>query len=140
MELATLQGSVKQINWAKGIRKNRLQVWQREDAKRFQAVGTMLGQQELASWWIANKENTLEEVCKVLDGGAKPKAPKAPDASLMEAKGTSSAAVEVKQKSVKQKPISEGVVRTMTATGFIQVGPTRDMVTGGIVVDGSLPF
>jgi hypothetical protein len=36
--------------------------------------------------------------------------------------------------------MSEGVVRTMTATGFIQVGPTKDMGTGEIVVDDSLPF
>lgn len=137
MELATLQGSVKQTNWAKGIRKNRLQVWQREDAKRFQAVGSMLGQQELASWWIANKENTLEEVCRILDGGAKPKAPVAPG---KDAKAVSSAAAEVKQKSVKQKPTGEGMIRTMTTTGFIQVGPTRDRRTGEIVVDDSLPF
>jgi hypothetical protein len=141
MELVALTGTVKQINWAKAIRKDRLQVWQREEAKRFQAVGTLLGQQELASWWIANRDKTLEEVCKVLDGGAKPKAPKAPDASGRDAEGVSSASsatVEAKQKPVKQNP--EGVVMTVTATGFIQVGPTRDRKTGEIVVDHSLPF
>lgn len=133
MELATLQGSVKQINWAKGIRKNRLQVWQREDAKRFQAVGSMLGQQELASWWIANKEKTLEEVCEVLHGGTTA-TPIAPNPV------TSVAAVPKTDSGRRAAADEDGVSRVVTDTGFIQVGPTRNIVTGEVVVDHSLPF
>ncbi|ACH38763.1 hypothetical protein Gbem_1747 [Citrifermentans bemidjiense Bem] len=132
MELAALTGSVKQINWAQIIRRKRLKVWQGEDSSRFKAVESMLHQQGEASWWIANMEESLQEVCKVLDGGVKPKTPRA---SGEDAKEVSSEAVVAKQ-----KPVSEGVVRTITATGFIQVGPTRDRRTGEIVVDDSLPF
>lgn len=145
MELVALTGSVKQINWAQVIRRKWLKVWQGEDSGMFKAVESRLYQQGEASWWIANKGKNLEEVCKVLHGGAMPKTPRA---SGEDAKEVSSAALcrldDDERVSVQVHTPGDmqysGAVWTITATGFIQVGPTRDRRTGEIVGDDSSPF
>lgn len=138
MELVALAGTVKQISWAKNIRRERLKVWQGEDSSRFKSVESMLYQQGMASWWIANKGKSLEEVCKVLHGGttAKTEAPKPV------AKNTVIGVAAVpKVDTGRTAAVDEdGVTRVVTAKGFIQVGPTRDRWTGELVVDDSLPF
>lgn len=138
MELVALTGSVKQINWAQKIRRAWLKAWQGEDSSRFKAVEPMLYQQELASWWIANMEKSLEEVCKVLHAGttAVTKAPKPVTKKPVDG-GAAVPKVNVGRKAAVDE---DGVTRVVTATGFTQVGPTRDMMTGEIVEDDSLPF
>lgn len=128
MELVTLKGTEKQVNWAKAIRKDRLKVWEGADAEGFQAVELMLTRQAAASWWITCRGKSLKEVCSILQGGAKTKA------SSM--KDTSHVPVKVGTKRVG----GEVWLTVTTASGFMRSGPTRDMVTGEVVLDATLPF
>ena len=130
MELATLKGTEKQISWAKVIRKDRLKVWQGTDPTGFEAVESMLIQQGVASWWIVSRDKSLKEVCSQLQSGT----PKTPSTA------TSKKAVPSVAK-VTMAGADEMVWETVaTATGFRRSGPNRDMVTGVVVVDASLPF
>lgn len=128
MALAELKGTEKQVNWAKAIRKDRLMVWQRADAERFQDVELMLNRQAAASWWITCKGKSLKEVCSILEGVAKTKA------SCM--KATSHAPLKAGTK----KGVEEVWETVATASGFMRSGPTRDTVTGDVVLDSNLPF
>lgn len=129
MELATLKGTEKQMNWAKAIRKDRLKVWQGTDPNKFQEVELMLAKQAASSWWITSRDKSLEEVCRQLQGGSKPQAPSQ--------KAAPSGAKAVSMARADDEELWETVV---TATGFRRSGPTRDMVTGKVVVDATLPF
>jgi hypothetical protein len=128
MELAELKGTEKQVKWAKAIRKDRLMVW-RVDLDSFQAIELMLSQQSVASWWITSRDKSLKEACSQLQGGAKPVTP--------DKKTGPSAIRVVSMVRADDEELWETVV---TATGFRRSGPTRDMVTGKIVNDASLPF
>lgn len=135
MELAVLKGTEKQINWAKAIRKDRLKVWQAADSDGFQTVESLLCKQIVSSWWIANKGKNLEEVCRQLEGGAKPQTPIASGTTA--SKKAPSVGVKAASIGLGDGDLWETVV---TATGFSRSGPTRDMVTGDVVKDASLPF
>ena len=130
MELPALQGTEKQVNWAKTIRKDRLKVWQAADPASFQEVESLLIQQGASSWWITGRDKSLKEVCSQLLGGAKPKA-----------SGTKAAAPRadtvVSLERMGKEELWETVV---TASGFRRSGPTRNAVTGEIVQDATLPF
>ena len=128
MELGNLKGTEKQVNWAKAIRKDRLKVWQGTDPDSLQDVESMLTRQVASSWWITNRDKTLKEVCSQLQGGSKPQAPSQ--------KPTPSVAKVVSRK-LADEEVWETVV---TASGFTRSGPTRDMVTGAVVDDATLPF
>jgi hypothetical protein len=128
MELAALKGTEKQVNWAKAIRKDRLKVWQGADPDSFQGVESQLSGQNVASWWISNKDKSLKEICCQLQGGAQPMPAtrKAPPAAPLQ---------------VARKVVGEEVWELVaTATGFRRAGLTRDQVTGEVVQDASLPF
>jgi len=142
MELAALKGTEKQVNWAKAIRKDRLKVWQGADPDSFQAVESTLSQQGMASWWIDSRDKSLKEVCSKLQGGSvqggsvqggtrpksatKPVAPRAAQPSMVQ---------------LAPRADDGGLWETVvSATGFTRSGPTKDVVTGAVVVDATLPF
>jgi hypothetical protein len=139
MELAALKGSEKQVNWAKAIRKDRLKVWQGTDPDSFQAVESMLSQQGVASWWIASKDKSLGEVCSQFQGGAKPLIPSS-SCTTASKKTPSGSTKIVSIAGVGQADEGELWETVETPTGFRRIGPTRDMVTGEVVVDAALPF
>jgi len=123
-----LKGTEKQVNWATAIRKDRLKVWQESAPDSFKELESMLAQQGVASWWIASKDKSLEEVRGQLRGGGRPETPSKRDAlgDLLK---------------VGMRKADEEVWETVvTASGFARSGPARDMVTGEIVIDASLPF
>jgi len=128
MQLTELKGTEKQVNWAKTIRKDRLKVWQGADTDFFQIVETMLTKQGASSWWITCRDKTLKEACSQLQE-AKPLPP---------TKTTTPSATRVT--AIAGSVAEEMWVTVFTATGFSRSGPTRDMVTGEVVVDESLPF
>ena len=132
MQLTELKGTEKQRNWAKAIRKDRLKVWQAADPDRFQGVELLLTQQGASSWWITIRDKSLKEVCSQLQGGGTPNTPIK--------KVAPSAAKVVSMGRVGQANDEELWETVATATGFRRSGPTRDMVTGEIVKDASLPF
>jgi hypothetical protein len=131
MELAKLSGSDKQIAWATSIRRDRLKVWSQSNPAEFKAMESTLLQRDVASWWIANKDRSLDEVIERLKNGAiqntqvKKSPPNAPEKVEKQTVG----GTEEKQ-----------CERFETDSGFILVGPTRNMVTGEIVEDDTLPF
>jgi len=132
MELATLaalKGTEKQVSWAKTIRKDRLKVWQASDPDGFQGVELMLTQQGASSWWITNRDKSLKEVCSQLQGGSKQQAP-----------SQKAAPIGAKAVSIARADDEELWETVVTATGFMRSGPTRDMVTGEVVDDATLPF
>ena len=129
MELAALKGTEKQINWAKAIRKDRLKAWQGSDPDSFNGVELMLTQQGASSWWITNRDKSLKEVCSQLQGG---------DSTKTSSKKTASS--DAKAVSMARADYEELWETVVTGTGFRRSGPTRDMVTGEVVVDATLPF
>jgi hypothetical protein len=131
MELTELKGTEKQINWAKAIRKDRLKIWQAADPDGFEGVELMLTQQGASSWWITNRDKSLKEVCSQR-GGAKPKSP-----GDTASKTASSVAKLATMERADDAELWETVI---TATGFARSGPTRDMVTGEVVNDATIPF
>lgn len=128
MEVATLKGTEKQVSWAKAIRKDRLKVWQGKDSNAYQDMELMLSQQDVASWWIASKDKSLEDVRSQLQSGAKPMAP---------IKKAAHSIAKIVVRSLADEEVWETVA---TASGFMRSGPTRDMVTGEVVNDVTLPF
>jgi hypothetical protein len=128
MELTTLKGTEKQVNWAKAIRKDRLKVWQGIDSDSFQDAESMLAQQDVASWWIANKDKSLKEPCGQLKNGTKSKTPGRTSASSVPLR------VAVKTAGAE---VWETVV---TVSGFRRSGQARDLLTGEVVNDATLPF
>jgi hypothetical protein len=129
MELVPLKGTEKQVNWAKAIRKDRLRVWQAADPDSFLGVELLLTQQGASSWWITSRDKSLKEVCSQLQGGAKPMTPSKETAP--------SATRAVRMERGDAEELWNTVV---TATGFTRSGPTRDMMTGDVVDDATLPF
>lgn len=128
MEFAELKGTEKQINWAKAIRKDRLKVWQRTDPDRFHSVELVLAKQAASSWWITSRDKSLKEACSQLQGGGSPK--------TSNKKATPGVA-----KAVSMARSDEEVWETVvTGSGFRRSGPTRDIATGEVVIDSSLPF
>jgi len=127
MELATLKGTEKQVNWARAIRKDRLKVWQGADCDSFQGMETLLSAQDVASWWISNKDKSLKEICGQLQSGTKP-VPALRKAPL---------ALPLPARRVIGEEVWELVA---TASGFRRAGLTRDQVTGEVVHDAGLPF
>jgi len=118
----------KPVNWAKAIRKDRLKVWQGTDPEFFQIVETMLTKQGASSWWITSRDKSLKEACSQLQG-AKP---------LPLTKATPPSATKV---ATMGRADSEEMWETVfTATGFSRSGPTRDIITGEVVIDATLPF
>lgn len=128
MELTELKGTDKQVNWAKAIRKDRLKVWQESDRASFQDAESMLSQQGMASWWITCKDKSLKEVRSHPLTGTKPKAP---------VKKAAPSVAKVAGMRMADEEVWETVV---TASGFMRSGPTRDMTTGELVTDATLPF
>lgn len=128
MEFAELKGTEKQINWAKAIRKDRLKVWQRTDPDSFQGVELVLAKQAASSWWITNRDKSLKEACSQLQG-AKP----LPLINMTPPSAT-------KVATMGRADAGEMWETVFTATGFSRSGPTRDMTTGEVVVDKTLPF
>jgi hypothetical protein len=133
MELATLKGTEKQLNWAKAIRKDRLKVWQAADPDGFRSAESMLTQQSYASWWITCRDMSLVEACSKLQGGARPKTAK-PETK------TATPGVTLKVAAMEWADNAELWETVVTATGFTRSGPTRDMATGEVVHDATLPF
>ena len=132
MELATLKGTEKQVNWAKAIRNDRLKVWQKTDPDGFREVESILTKQSASAWWITSKDKGLNEVCRQLAGASGADAPKG------SAKKTSP---RVDRGGAVKMPDDVSLWETVsTATGFRRSGPTMDMVTGAVVTDASLPF
>ena len=128
MELAVLKGSEKQVKWAQAIRKDRLKVWQGSDSAGYQDAESLLIRQEMASWWITSRDMSLGEVCSQLRGGAKPKAP-------------GRTAPPARAQAVRARQPEEEVWETVaTASGFRRSGPARDLTTGAVMVDATLPF
>jgi hypothetical protein len=128
MELLALKGTEKQINWAKTIRKDRLKAWQEADPDFFQIVETMLAKQVASSWWITSRDKSLKEACSQVQD-TKPLPPAKKDAPSV-----------TKMVSMVKADEEELWRTVVTATGFTRSGPTRDMVTGEVVNDASLPF
>ena len=138
MKLAKLSGSEKQIAWAERIRKDRLTVWQESDPEEFEVVKMELLQQDSSAWWITYRDRSLEEVIKHITYGVKwqslkdkktPAKKDAPRSCLGDAP------------SVRMVPTrGADCTRIETASGFQLIGPTKDIVTGEVVEDDSLPF
>jgi len=137
MELAALKGTEKQVNWAKAIRKDRLKVWQGADPDSFQAVESTLSQQGVASWWIDSRDKSLQEVCSKLFGGTRPKTA---TRTVATDKTVAPVAARVSMAGLGRADDGELWETVVTATGFGRSGPTRDLVTGAVVVDATLPF
>jgi hypothetical protein len=126
MELPPLQGTEKQINWAETIRKNRIKSWQSCSAI-FDAIEKDICSKKLASWWIANKDKSAEEIYRFIQGGSSIK--------------TSSPGNIVANKIVMDTTINyEGSERVETEYGHKTIFPTRRIDTGEIVNDDSVPF
>jgi hypothetical protein len=136
MEFTALKGTEKQVNWAKAIRKDRLIVWQGADPDGFEAVESMLSQQGLASWWITGRDKSLKEVCSQLQGGAPPKA----SSAAASKKAVPSVFKVTTMERVYQADDGELWETVETSAGFRRSGPARDMVTGEVVLDATLPF
>ena len=124
--LAELQGSEKQISWAKRIRTERMSRWGKSDPIIFSRVEHALEKETSAAWWITYREKEIGEVLKYIQGG-----------------GESSGKATVKPKA---SPIpSSSTSKTYVATGddggiTRYVGELRDVVTGKAVVDPECPF
>lgn len=126
MELVPLQGSEKQIGWAETIRKKQIKAWQSCSAI-YDAIEKDICGKKLASWWIANKDKSAEEIYRFIQGG-----------SAIKTTSPSNIAVS---KIVLDAPINyEGSVRVVTEYGHKTIFPTRSADTGEIVIDDSLPF
>jgi hypothetical protein len=89
----------------------------------------MLTRQAASSWWITNRDKSLKEIASQLQGGSKPQAP-SQKAAPIGAKAVSMARADDK----------ELWATVVTATGFRRSGPTRDMGTGEVANDATLPF
>lgn len=128
MEPAELKGTEKQASWARAIRKDRLKAWQAADSDSFKTVESMLTQQDSAAWWITSRDKSLGQVCSQLQNGDGPKIP------------GKRAAFSPPQKVGIRKADEEVWDTVLTALGFTRSGPTRDVVTGEVVNDVTLPF
>ncbi|TSK08707.1 MAG: hypothetical protein FPO08_05230 [Geobacter sp.] len=128
MGFAELKGTEKQVKWAKAIRKDRVQIWQGTDPEFFRIVETMLTKQSASSWWITNRDKSLKEACSQLQGAqACPLTKETPPSAT-------------KAATMGRADAEEMWVTVFTATGFSRSGPTRDMITGEVVIDATLPF
>lgn len=104
-----LKGSEKQIKWATSIRMDRIAHWGK--SALYPDVEAEILKNTDASWWIAHRDQSIEEICS-------------------KAKGEASTLVDFSL-----------WTRTDTPTGLTLVGPTRDAVTGEVLVDdGTFPF
>ena len=67
-----LQGSPKQVTWAKIIKTERLRHWAQSDPHVFNEVASELNGESSASWWITYREKELCEVrLYIVEGGEK---------------------------------------------------------------------
>jgi hypothetical protein len=126
--LAVLQGSEKQVSWAKKIRKDKMDQWKSSDPIVFQRVEPDLHSMTLASWWITYREKSLIEVLMYVQGGG----------------GSGNATVKPKTSIDSTSPASFEK-KTCIASGddggiTRYVGELRDAVTGEVVVDAECPF
>lgn len=126
MELPKLQGTEKQIIWAENIRKNRIKVWQTCSAI-YDAIETVICKKNIASWWIANKDCSADEIYRIIQGGTSEKK-------------TSPSKVLINTLIMDHAINYEGAERVNTEYGYKTVFPTRNISTGEIVCDKSLPF
>ena len=126
--LAELQGSEKQISWAKRIRTERMSRWGKSDPIIFQRVESNLNSETSAAWWITYGEKEIGEVLKFIQVGG----------------GTSSTGKAMMKPKVSPLP-SSSITKTYIATGddggiTRYVGELRDEATGRVVVDPECPF
>lgn len=139
MALPELVGSDKQVAWAEKIRNNRLKVWQESDPEAFEVTQAILFKEDQAAWWITYRERSLNEVIKHITYGVKWK-------NLKEKKHKEQkkqkAPVEKTAPTVPMEVVesADSFKKIETDTGFHLIGPTRDMLTGEVVEDDSLPF
>lgn len=127
--LAELQGSEKQISWAKRIRTERMSRWGKSDPIIFQRVESNLNSETSAAWWITYREKEIGEVLKFIQGGD----------------GTSSTGNAMMKPTTSPALPSSSITKTYIATGddggiTRYVGELRDSVTGKAVVDPECPF
>ena len=140
MKLPELQGSEKQIAWAEGIRRDRLRVWQQSDPEEFEVAKVELLQQDSAAWWITYRERSLEEVIKHITYGVKWQSLKDKKPKTLGKRAAPSPSPG-DAPSVRMVPTrGADCTRIETASGFQLIGPTKDIVTGEVVEDDSLPF
>lgn len=126
MELPPLQGTEKQISWADTIRKKQIKTWQSCPAI-FEAIEKDICGKKLASWWIANKDKSAEEIYRFIQCGSSSK--------------PSSQSKVVADKLVMDDTINyEGSERVETEYGHKTIFPTRRIDTGEIDNDDSVPF
>ena len=141
MKLAKLSGSEKQIAWAERIRKDRLTVWQESDPEEFEVVKMELLQQDSSAWWITYRDRSLEEVIKHITYGVKWQALKE---KKTPGKKAASSPTQRDALSVPMNPMTATTgadcIRIETPTGFQLIGPTKNILTGEVVEDDSLPF
>ena len=120
--LAELQGSEKQISWAKRIKTERMNRWGKSDPIIFNRVENTLEKETSAAWWITYREKEIGEVLKYIQGGG-----------VSSGKPTTSP--------LPSSTISKTYVATGDDGGITRyVGELRDTVTGMVVVDPECPF
>jgi hypothetical protein len=125
MELPILQGTEKQVSWADTIRKKQIKSWQLCPAV-FDAIEKDICGKKLASWWIANKDKSAEEIYRFIKSGSS---------------AQTLSPGRVVSKMVMDDVISyEGSKRIETEYGYKTIFPTRRIDTGEIDNDDSLPF
>jgi hypothetical protein len=126
-----LQGSPKQVSWAKRIRQERLISWKQSDPLLFQEVESKLTNELSASWWICHRERELKDVLEYIGQGG----------------GSSSVEnTAVKTKAVEGTPSASTLASTSNQIFSSlddvhrNVGELRDVATGKVVVDPECPF
>lgn len=126
-----LQGSPKQVSWAKRIKTERLSSWMQSEPILFNEVEANLQNELSASWWITHRLKGLGEVIPyIVEGGEK----KTIAAKPKVAKGSSPKGSIASTVAPKESLFSglDAVHRN--------VGELRDRTTGKLVVDLECPF
>jgi hypothetical protein len=124
--LAELQGSEKQISWAKRIRTDRMNRWGKSDAVVFEEIVPILNDQTSATWWITHREKEIVGVLPYLEAESKGRA--------KDYKSMCSIPIYASSDKKVYEPCSdEGMTHRY-------IGKLRDAVTGEVVDDADCPF
>jgi hypothetical protein len=124
-----LQGSPKQVSWAKRIKAERLSSWMQSEPLLFNEVEANLQNELSASWWITHRLKGLGEVKPyIVEGGERNAMAKPKVAKVSPPKGTTASKV----------PPKESFSGLDDVHRF--VGELKDRATGELVVDSECPF
>lgn len=121
--LPKLEGSDKQITWAKSIREQMLKVWEMTEPDLFKTVEKDLKQATLAAWWITHRQKELGTVLPYI------------------VKGATTGKAVAKPGGVKPAATPSPPVRSFSNDEVYRfVGKLRCVATGEIVDDPDCPF